>query len=169
MAVVPRQNAPSKKKIWQYWIDNGIQRGLDDTRYDNACDFNVCVCCGRESSKLERAHIIPHSLGGSNDVSNYILLCNKCHRESPDIANESALIEWMNEQPTEIESMLRLIQQEMDKYNKETQMAVNEILIKEIFSELFKKAGAHGGRISDATKVYIVREALKKIFSQATL
>ncbi|ECY6091243.1 HNH endonuclease, partial [Salmonella enterica subsp. enterica serovar Enteritidis] len=97
--------------------------------------------------KLERAHIIPHSLGGSNDVSNYILLCNKCHRESPDIANESALIEWMNGQPTEMESMLRLIQQEMDKYNKETQMAVNEILIKEIFSELFKKAGAHGGRI----------------------
>lgn len=32
MAVVPRQNAPSKKMIWQYWIDNGIQRGLDDTR-----------------------------------------------------------------------------------------------------------------------------------------
>ncbi|MFI3409969.1 HNH endonuclease [Citrobacter braakii] len=119
--------------------------------------------------KIGEAHIIPHSLGGSNDVSNYILLCNKCHRESPDIANESALIEWMNEQPTEMESMLRLIQQEMDKYNKETQIAVNEILIKEIFSELFKKAGAHGGRISDATKVYIVREALKKIFSQATL
>ncbi|EPW1408059.1 HNH endonuclease, partial [Salmonella enterica subsp. enterica serovar Javiana] len=115
---------------------------------------------------LERAHIIPHSLGGSNDVSNYILLCSKCHRESPDIANESALIEWMNEQPTEMESMLRLIQQEMDKYNKETQMTVNEILIKETFSELFKKAGTHGGRHSDATKVYIIREALKKIFIQ---
>lgn len=166
MLAVPRQNAPSKKMIWQYWSDNGIQRGLDDTRYDNACEFNVCVCCGRESSKLERAHIIPHSLGGSNDVSNYILLCSKCHRESPDIANESALIEWMNEQPTEMESLLRLIQQEMDKYNKETQMTVNEIFIKETFSELFKKAGAHGGRYSDATKVYIIREALKKIFIQ---
>ena len=166
MAVFPRQNAPRKKMIWQYWIDNGIQRGLDDTRYDNACDFNVCVCCGRESSKLERAHIIPHSLGGSNDVSNYILLCSKCHRESPDIASESALIEWMNEQPTEMESMLKIIQQEMDKYNKETQMTVDEILIKETFSELFKKAGTHGGRFSDATKVYIIREALKKIFSQ---
>ncbi|MBT1868804.1 HNH endonuclease [Enterobacter mori] len=166
MAVVTRQNAPSKKMIWQYWIDNGIQRGLDDTRYDNACDFNVCVCCGRESSKLERAHIIPHSLGGNNDVSNYILLCSKCHRESPDIANESAFIEWMNYQPTEMESLLRLIQQEMDKYNKETQMTVNEIFIKETFSELFKKAGTHGGRYSDATKVYIIREALKEIFTQ---
>jgi len=75
----------------------------------------------------------------------------------------------MNEQPTEMESMLRLIQQEMDKYNKETQIAVNEILIKEIFSELFKKAGTHGGRFSDATKIYIIREALKKIFSQTNL
>ncbi|KKY74887.1 hypothetical protein OA42_09910 [Klebsiella michiganensis] len=72
----------------------------------------------------------------------------------------------MNEQPTEMENMLRLIQQEMDKYNKETQMTVNEILIKETFSELFKKAGTHGGRYSDATKVYIIREALKKIFIQ---
>ncbi|MEB7923148.1 HNH endonuclease [Atlantibacter hermannii] len=169
MAVVPRQSAPSKKMIWQYWIDNGIQRGLDDTRYYNACDFNVCVCCGRESSTLERAHIIPHSLGGSNDVSNYILLCNKCHTESPDIANESALIEWMNEQPTELESMLRLIQYEIDKYNKETPMMVNEIIINEILSELYKKAGSHGGRFSHATKVYIIREALKKIFSQNTL
>jgi len=72
----------------------------------------------------------------------------------------------MNEQPTEMESMLRLIQQEMDKYNKETQMTVNEIIIKETFSELFKKAGTHGGRYSDATKVYIIREALKKILIQ---
>lgn len=31
MAVVPRQNAPSKKMIWQYWIDNGIQRGCGGT------------------------------------------------------------------------------------------------------------------------------------------
>lgn len=169
MAVVPRQNAPGKKKIWQYWIDNGIQRGLDDTRYYNACDFNVCVCCGRESSTLERAHVIPHSLGGSNDVSNYILLCSKCHRESPDIADESALIEWMNEQPTELENTLRIIRHEMDKYNKENQVAVDEALIKEIFRELNKKAGAHSGRFSDATKVYILREALKKIFSQTPL
>jgi len=72
----------------------------------------------------------------------------------------------MNEQPTEIESMLKIIQQEMDKYNKETQIAVDEIFIKETFSELFKKAGTHGGRFSDATKVYIIREALKKIFIQ---
>lgn len=163
MAVTSRQNAPSKRKIWQYWINNGIQRGLDDSRYENACNFNVCVCCARNSSTLERAHIIPHSLGGSNDVSNFILLCGKCHRESPDVADEHALIEWVNEQPSEMESLLKLIQQEMSRYNLKIKIATDENVIKEIFSDLYKNAGTHGGRFSDATRAYIIKQALKKI------
>tara|TARA_B100000287_G_scaffold397130_1_gene413393 strand:+ start:1458 stop:2249 length:792 start_codon:yes stop_codon:yes gene_type:complete len=33
---------------------------------------------------LEKCHIIPHMLGGSNDVSNFVLLCKRCHKEAPD-------------------------------------------------------------------------------------
>lgn len=41
------------------------------------------------SAKLcyQRAHIIPHSGGGSNELSNYFLLCRQCHQESPDMMN----------------------------------------------------------------------------------
>lgn len=165
MTVDRRKNAPGKRQIWQYWIDHGIQRGLDDSRYVNACNFDACVCCGRETSQLEKAHIIPHSLGGSNDVSNFILLCGKCHRESPDVADEHAIIEWMNAQPTEMETILRLVQQEMDKYDVKAKVSLDENRIKEIFSDLYKNAATHGGRFSDATRAYIIRQALKKIFS----
>lgn len=42
-------------------------------------DGGVCQCCG-SSQSLEYDHIIPYSCGGSSDVSNIQLLCQKCNR-----------------------------------------------------------------------------------------
>ena len=37
-------------------------------------------------SKLQRCHIIPYMVGGSDDPENLFLLCERCHLESPDYA-----------------------------------------------------------------------------------
>jgi hypothetical protein len=42
-------------------------------------DGGSCKCCG-SSSSLEYDHITPYSCGGSSDVSNIQLLCQKCNR-----------------------------------------------------------------------------------------
>jgi hypothetical protein len=42
-------------------------------------DRGVCKCCG-SSLNLEYDHIMPHSCGGSNDVTNIQLLCQSCNR-----------------------------------------------------------------------------------------
>ncbi len=42
-------------------------------------DGGVCQCCG-SSQSLEYDHIIPYSCGGSSEVSNIQLLCQKCNR-----------------------------------------------------------------------------------------
>jgi hypothetical protein len=47
-----------------------------------------------DGSRLERAHIVPYALGGGNQVSNYLLLCKQCHRDSPDTTNPRFLLQW---------------------------------------------------------------------------
>ena len=42
-------------------------------------DGGKCQCCG-SFENLEYDHIIPFSCGGSSDVSNIQLLCQKCNR-----------------------------------------------------------------------------------------
>jgi len=39
---------------------------------------NVCELCG-DARKLDVHHIIPKSLGGSDDLDNLIVVCGKCH------------------------------------------------------------------------------------------
>jgi hypothetical protein len=67
---------------------------------DMGCDFDEadkrCWACGilgkaRESSHLERCHIIPASLGGEDEPSNYVILCRKCHMEAPDVIDSSLM------------------------------------------------------------------------------
>lgn len=60
--------------------------------------FPRCQCCGEEKktwAKLERAHIIPLSLGGENIPSNYFLLCKECHKNMPDINNREYIIKYV--------------------------------------------------------------------------
>lgn len=164
-----RKNTPRKDKIRQYWIENGLKRGLDASRYDNACEKDICVCCGLKSSKLQKAHIIPNSRGGNEDVSNLILLCGRCHRESPDIADENILIEWMNEQPSEILRLINMIQPEAEKYADDITLIDDHIShqqkLREAFRVEYKKAETHGRRFSDSTRIYVIRNVLKSIFS----
>ena len=40
-----------------------------------------CVKCGTYRISLHRDHILPKSLGGSNDPSNIQLLCANCHQD----------------------------------------------------------------------------------------
>ncbi|MGT2925216.1 HNH endonuclease [Streptococcus caviae] len=36
-------------------------------------------------TNLQRCHIIPHSSGGEDTSSNFVLLCKKCYIESPNV------------------------------------------------------------------------------------
>jgi 5-methylcytosine-specific restriction endonuclease McrA len=38
-----------------------------------------CVNCGQTGTELHVHHIIPRSEGGTNDLSNLVTLCGKCH------------------------------------------------------------------------------------------
>ena len=91
---------PSRLAIQRYWIETDVSL--------TSCDeFELsCFGCGEwfngrydgdpEKTPLDRAHIIPKSHGGTNDVSNIVLLCKTCHRDAPMYGTKDDFISWLN-------------------------------------------------------------------------
>jgi hypothetical protein len=59
------------------------------------CDATVrCWRCGHLRG-CQKCHIVPHSLGGSDEPSNIIPLCADCHDEMPNVIDPSVVWEWI--------------------------------------------------------------------------
>jgi hypothetical protein len=72
-----RKTPPPKKAIMEYL-------GIGEE----------CLICW--NSPVERAHVVPASLGGSMDVRNFALLCHEHHKQAPDIADAEAFWAWVD-------------------------------------------------------------------------
>ena len=103
----PRKATPTKRKILNYWTSttegqNHIKRIREsyNVKIENVVlldyDCYTCFACNKETSQLERCHIIPHANGGSSDVSNFVLMCPECHSKSPTINNEKFFWRWLD-------------------------------------------------------------------------
>lgn len=70
---------PSAKAIADHWAPL-----LKKTKPIFAAfgERNVCMACQAPSIKIERAHIVAKSIGGSDDVENLHNLCITCHQAS---------------------------------------------------------------------------------------
>lgn len=53
-----------------------------------------CWICGNKR-KLQRCHIIPDSLQGKDEASNLVLLCERCHREAPNVESKTFMWDWI--------------------------------------------------------------------------
>lgn len=81
----------TKKEIVDYW-----------SRIEDECGLSVdwaeaeerCWRCGYEK-KLQRCHIIPNSLGGKDEPSNLVLLCERCHIDAPNIESKTFMWDWI--------------------------------------------------------------------------
>lgn len=77
---------PTTKDIVIHWWEKLVQMNKFDSFTEVAEEnFTICWSCGVASGSLERAHILARSLGGSDDVSNFHLLCAVCHRTSEEL------------------------------------------------------------------------------------
>ncbi|WP_245769197.1 HNH endonuclease [Streptomyces indicus] len=75
---VTRKTAPTVRAIADYL-------GLEEA---------ACLVCWRKP--VERAHVVPSSLGGSMDVRNFALLCSEHHAEAPDVADAESFWAWID-------------------------------------------------------------------------
>lgn len=68
---------------------------LEDWSFDEA--WRSCWCCGSESRRLQKCHIVPRSLGGADEAGNLVPLCSVCHDEMPDVADPEEFWSWIRE------------------------------------------------------------------------
>lgn len=80
-----------RKQIVNYWAVREDECGLG---IDWAEAHERCWRCGYKST-LHRCHIVPDSLGGIDDPSNLVLLCGRCHREAPNVADPRFMWIWI--------------------------------------------------------------------------
>ncbi|MGE7840606.1 HNH endonuclease [Lysinibacillus sp. NPDC093712] len=108
------KSLPSRAQIAEYWRDKRLPNGDEVIRddYEPSCwackrwwhnedesklinDGNFKALWNHPKYILERCHIHPKALGGSNDVSNLFLMCSQCHEASPDTTNTNLFFEWV--------------------------------------------------------------------------
>ncbi|MDI1352804.1 MAG: HNH endonuclease signature motif containing protein [bacterium] len=79
------------QQIIDYW---SIRVYEGDLSIDFSEADERCWRCGYKSS-LEKCHIVPHSLGGKDEPSNYVLLCKLCHEENPNVDDPNIMWDWL--------------------------------------------------------------------------
>lgn len=105
---------PSKMAIAQYWIQWEMDRRENPPFGFFDWGEPACMRCGywdeswddiEPSEKhpyrrwnfaaLERCHVVPRYLGGSDEVSNLVLMCHPCHARQPDSQDPGVTFEYM--------------------------------------------------------------------------
>ena len=75
--------------VVDYWLkcDNDIFINKPTIKLKLNLGDVTCFCCGDHRENLEKAHIIPVSSGGSDDVDNIHILCKSCHLRTESLSD----------------------------------------------------------------------------------
>jgi len=161
-----KQQLPDANTIRAYWLANGAARGFDSRVIDNvSAGAKVCFCCGSRYRQLERAHIIPHAMGGSALPDNLLLLCGECHRESPDVALPDVLIQWMNDRCNDEFRHLHTIGAVLAGMPAHIMEAVAHMpseQLQAIAEAVTSQVGTHGCQLSKATVEWMVKQTMQQ-------
>ena len=84
------------KEIVDYW---SVRKDETNLSIDWVDAHERCWRCGYKT-KLQKCHITPASLGGTDSPSNLVLLCSRCHREGPNIKNPKFMWIWIHAHAT---------------------------------------------------------------------
>lgn len=178
---------PSKWAIVQHWAASPAM-DRDVFAPHLSIDDPCCFACGWfserwregrsarkawERATLERAHIVPAGLGGSNAASNIILLCAPCHRDSPDWDDPWEMAVWIAKRPERpskemehVDAWLRAAARvplfkvalgELAAADGSAQEAVD------VMSRLTRRAVVHGGVLSQGTMEAILRTTAREL------
>lgn len=168
-----KRKAVAKSTVAKYWAFN-----TSPDRLVRFVDYGepACMACGKfdpdwdkpktpvakwNNAQLEICHVIAKQFGGTEDCSNLILLCKKCHRDSPDVNDDgTAMREWLTD-PSPKGSLGELARMVSSRPDFEDIAAIFSTLDpSEVAEEAIRRAGLHGGMISPATWLHAWNSAV---------
>jgi hypothetical protein len=101
---------PPIKDILDYWHSRQAESGIFIDKWQPycwACDQIWHGIYDRkrgeywkawERAPLQKCHIVPKSLGGSFEPSNFVLMCKECHDLAPNTNSPEIFFEWLKNQ-----------------------------------------------------------------------
>ena len=84
------------KECWEYHSQHVSELDVAVDWGDWESDSSMCWCCGHRG-KLQKCHIIPRSLGGSEKPENIVPLCAQCHDDAPDVQDKEFMFQWIKQ------------------------------------------------------------------------
>lgn len=72
----------------------------------------------KEVKLLQKCHIIPRALGGEDTPKNLFLLCERCHKESPDTIYKEQFFRWCYERKQKPKHSVILFNSALDVLKK---------------------------------------------------
>ena len=172
-----RKPPPSIKRIVEWACKNidecGLACDLGDYPTAPSLKRRPCWRCGLKKA-VERCHIIPHSLGGSNHPSNYVLLCKICHTQAPDLNDKEFMFKWIAKTKRCWLTTPMKLYKEWTGVDFQTEIekiglaANNNDEVLKVFKHIFKniaknKTSYHPGGIPDQTTNYAVMKTMEKL------
>ena len=134
----------TKKQILNYHYEHTDECGMGS---DADEWHHRCWRCGYIRS-LERCHIVPDSVNGKDIPSNYVLLCNDCHLENPNVKDTTEMWKWIRSTSSpmydtfwEIRNTMKEVISETTDHFGET---MNESTKKWVSSEFIKRLQIKG-------------------------
>lgn len=185
---------PTKWQLAQHWAGSAERETYAPMLQD--IGEPCCFACGWYSERwdkatpkasweratLERAHIVPRSLGGADDASNVILLCNPCHQDSPDWRDPGEMARWIAERPDrsskeveELSDWCKAMQGVPEFKALLAEYEANpdvpdDVAIQRIVDMLWqstRNASMHASALSSGTKVAILRDVATRAANEA--
>ena len=151
-----RPKPPSSLSIAKYWDGHMLFKGSNDRTWNPMIDIGEpsCQACGCyhhswdeypfeerwDITGLEKAHIVPHSLGGPSVPENFLMLCTFCHHDfDREICIENmdefeTVVDWLIQRPTNKSNLIK---------NLFDEFIENRHLDAEIFWEAIRKTAPH--------------------------
>lgn len=132
-----------------------------------------CWRCGYKC-KLERCHIVPHSLKGLDAPENLVLLCRLCHAEGPNVSDCNFFWDWLKAHKADFYDTYwtgRGMKEYEFIYKKSIVEELIEIglfdikVIRGLIKEQMEKASWHWGqpRMNPATIAGVLRMIIRKL------
>lgn len=160
----------TKSEICNFWKPS-LEAGTTSVTFKQAPTH--CWRCGIKK-RLDRCHIVPHSKGGQDCPSNFILLCKHCHFDNPNLDNPEIIWDWLKAYRIVSEMGFWFDQGEREyEYVYKTSIDArlkmmgydNRERFYEVFNDLMNGAGHHFGqpRKNRATVAGTIQLTLNKL------
>lgn len=157
----------SIEEITNYWQEYQDECGLS---VDWSEATLLCWRCAHKR-KLQRCHIIPRALGGSEEPSNLVLLCAQCHSEAPNVNDSEFMWTWLRAHAVDFYDTywrIRGFREYEFIYGRKPFSNFNSSLLPKFEIELkkyFKDTSTHWGqgRINPSTIVWLIKQVEKGI------